>query len=237
MKKKARRRKGANKKREDKEEGKSTSRGGKAARYSGKSEREGGKRSDLDGEVEKKETEEREGGPPNARHNPTRLRLLRWILKDPRDYYFFPFLLVFILLLLFQRRCERACTSDGAHVHWPQWPRACASAGAICAHTFARIYNKRERMKEREDERERKGEIHISVYDEKVRRYRRGYERGDYWLRVLYTRPRMTLARLGEDFHRDYRRALKLTVTEVTLGLGQRSLPFRACSISFSAKF
>lgn len=168
--------------------------------------------------------EEREGGPPNARHNPTRLRLLRWILKDPRDYYFFPFLLVFILLLLFQR-CERACTLDGAHEHQ-------LVAMRVRAPTRSTAREREKELKERKKERD----------DEKARRYQREYRSvvtivTTNRLRVLYTRPRMTLARLGAGFHCDYRRAFKLTVTEVTLGLGQRSLPLRACSISFSAKF
>ena len=59
-----------------------------------------------------------EGDAPNTRHNPARLRLLRWILKDPRDYYFFPFLSIFILLLLFQSRGERTgCRAADIHTH------------------------------------------------------------------------------------------------------------------------
>lgn len=84
-------------------------------------------------------------GPPNARHNPARLRLLRWILKDPRDYYFFPFLLVFILLLLFQRRCERSRTSDNAYIH-----QLAATRVHLCYLwcTHVRFYTTRERGKE-----------------------------------------------------------------------------------------
>lgn len=167
----------------------------------------------------RKRWKEREGL-SNVRHNPVRFYLVRWILKDPRDYYFFSFLLIFIVLLLFLRRCERARTSDGAHVY--QRTVTCMQKVVwyvACTHLH-------DTTKEREREIKRK---YTKIWDKAkecqllVTRTIQGHR----WLWLGF----------GTEFHHDSHHAFKPTVTEVTLELqGHRSVLFQACSISFLAK-